>query len=212
MRWKYYPLSNADANARKQIFENLSIGSDRCPLGKKLVNRFANATGSMFAIAMESLELDRVTDYCWAGTYAGGKQLREAISKPLIPMGDRPIDGLMSLLHQYFNAANSGLVVIENYWTTKTEEISRQRSDRRLAFYQESVYHLLTPNDIDPEFIEDTIREPWHHWFTGVCGANLVLPVEDDWPEQFLDDIVANAQQLFVPAFDDEGFLVWSPC
>ena len=72
MKWKYYELAENDQKAKKQIVVSLEIGAIDHTLSKKLLARFSGATGSMLAVALESLDLDRLTDYSYA-TYDGGQ-------------------------------------------------------------------------------------------------------------------------------------------
>ena len=73
MKWKYYPLSDDDPKAMQHISNNLSYCSMQNSLSKKLMTRVSKTGGHFFAIAFESLELERLTDYIYDGYY-GGKE------------------------------------------------------------------------------------------------------------------------------------------
>jgi hypothetical protein len=90
------------------------------------------------------------------------------------------------------------------------EDRASRLCSSRLAFFGNEVHHVLTPEDTDPELIEDTIREPCRQWFSGVCAAGLTIPNNNEFSTDFLDQLVAGTEHIFVPAFDGEGFLVWS--
>ncbi|MCC7084276.1 MAG: hypothetical protein IT427_04635 [Pirellulales bacterium] len=210
MKWKYYLLKEDDSNAKSHIFANLSMGIyQKCLLSEKLFEKFAAIDGQFVAIAMESLDLELIADYRWAGIYQG-KQLRDAIDTPKISVGDRPIDGLVRFLSDYLNSSSKPLVVIEDFWNT-SYDIATKEIGHRLAFFKQRVYHLLTKEDTSPDVSEDAIRVPWNQWFVGLCADNITMPKNAEWTERFLDEITASTQHIFVPAFDDEGFLVWTP-
>ena len=210
MKWMIYPVAADDPRAIKQLAANLFIGScGKHPLCQKIESRLSAATGEMFVIAMESMDWDRIADFRWAATYSGGKQLGEAVATPLIPAGDREIDGLILLIRSWLAVEERRIVVFENFWSEKADWIGTKCLDTRDRYYGETVYHILTSEDRDPERTEDAIRAPWSQWFVGVCAVSLSLSQGDELSEQFLDEAAQNAQCIFVPAFDDEGFLVW---
>ena len=218
MKWKHYPLPAGDERAVAQITLNLRCG-DRT-LGKKLLAQFSSPSGTMLAIALEGLDIDSLVDFNYA-TYCGGKQWYDAAGTTTIPMGDRPIDGLISFLTEFLRLSERGAVVIVN-WTAKRTDPRMSPESRaqsppiylctsRLAFFGDEVHHVLTPEDTDPELVEDTISEPWHKWFCGICAAGSTIPNDNEFSTDFLDQLVTGTEHIFVPAFDNEGFLVWSP-
>jgi hypothetical protein len=225
MKWAYCQLGENNDNAKKHVMANISYVAYRHTLAKKLMARFYSASGSILAIVMASLKLDKVTDYSHRAYYDLGRGMYGRIDEVEggEKIGDRPIDGLVSFLRDFLRLSDQGAVVIENWIAKRTDpHMSLEARARpevqaaclctsRVAFFGDEVYHVLTPVDTDPELIEDTIREPWHQWFTGVCAADVTIPDSDVWSEGFLDELVNTTEHIFVPAFDDEGFLVWSP-
>src|SRR4051812_43797238 len=101
MKWKYYPLPDGDLKAKAHFLASFSMSAQNHRLTKLLTDRFCNAGGAMFAIAKEQLDLDKITDYQWAGTYAGGKQWYEAAGSTKSVMGERSIDGLVAFLSEF---------------------------------------------------------------------------------------------------------------
>jgi hypothetical protein len=217
VKWKHYPLPADDERAMELIQENLQV--DRT-LAAKLRERFPLGSGELFAIAQEGLDVDSLQDFRDA-TYGSGMRWYEAAGTSTLAVGDRAIDGLTLFLKEFLLLADRGAVVIANWIAKRTDPHmspeSRSQSPptylctSRLTFFGDEVHHVLTPEDTDLELIEDTISEPWHHWFVGVCAAGFTIPDNNEFSADSLDELVARTEHIFVPAFDDEGFLVWSP-
>lgn len=119
LKWKYYSLPSDDLRAKKQVLENFSMGSATHALTKRLTEYFANTTGSFFVIAQESLELEKVVEFRWAGSYDGGKQLYDAITDRSNRIGKRPIDGLVEFLNNYLQSSPLSVVLCEDWMNLK---------------------------------------------------------------------------------------------
>lgn len=63
----------------------------------------------------------------------------------------------------------------------------------------------------DLELIDSTVRYANHHWFTGICSLSNEFPQDEINSAAYFDEVVANTKHIFVPALDDEGYIVWSP-
>lgn len=206
MRWKYFPLSPDDVKAKAYIIENLSIGAFEHTLTKKLLGRFASARGEMFAIAFESLDLNSEHLYKYA-TYGGGKWV---IDEPIV-WTDSPRWGLIAFVDQWLQQSSEAVVVCENFFATR-ESIRLNPRESRIALYGEQVYHILSNEDAGHvPSIECALRESEHHWAAGICTLCREIPEAEIGSEEFFDEIVAHAAHVFTPAFDNEGYLVWSP-
>jgi hypothetical protein len=175
------------------------------------VDRFSKARGTAVAIAFVPLDVERsrTSDYLYA-TYDGGKTISEILDFHPVSIGDRSTDGLIEFLRQYVGTSSDHLVVTENWFRCRNDAVVR-RFESRIAFCQNDIYHFLLPGDVDADLIESSFREPWHNWFCGVCASNIVPPHPDRWPVAFINEIAQKTEHVFVPAFDGEGFLIWSP-
>jgi len=210
MKWKYYPLRD-DAKAKKQILENVSIGAHEHTLTKKLLARFSEATGPIVAIAFDSLDLDKLADYSYA-TYDGGKQWSEAARGINIPMSDCPIGGLVHFVQEFLRTSKDAVVLCENWADTRTDYLTNWRPrESHVLFFGEEVYHILTSANDTWEAIETAIRESTGQWATSVCSFVKDIPRGVISSESFFDAVVANTAHIFTPAFDGEGYLIWSP-
>jgi hypothetical protein len=223
MKWKYYPLSDEDAKAQRQIVDSLSVGAfeRRAALSTKLLERFSTATGPAFAIAMELLDLDHLADYAYA-TYDQGKRWYEVAGANVVPYGDAPNDGLVQFLVNYLRLHDDAVVIFDNWWTNR-HELRDGRYKPHLAtaadpfvprfiFHDQDVYQLLKHSDMDTDFIDETIREAQSlHWMNAVCCRTNVIVGTEIPSDCALDEIVAATDHIVVSAFDNEGYLVWSP-
>lgn len=208
MMWKYYPLSDNDPKAKRQVLKNMEMVVPEHTLSKKLLQRFSEASGPMLLIAFESLDLDADCLYEYA-TYCGGKY--NLPGSESISWMDGPMWGLIPFLDKYLLKSKEAIVLCENWAATRKAVVDFPRESQILLFGDE-VYHILTSENAgSPDSIECTIRESEHHWATGVCSLYTELPQDDIQSEAFFDAIVMNTTHIFTPALDGEGYLVWSP-
>lgn len=214
MKWQYYPIPVDDERATAILLENLRAGDKA--LSRKLLSTYRLGQGTAFAIGMEGLDLDVLSTFSYA-TYQSGKTWTKAADGQTLQIGDGPVDGLISFLGEFLQGAVNGAVVIQNaVWTRLTPF---WESPERLAycvptrhvFFENEVYHVITEQDTRHDLMEDTIREAWHKWFVGICSTPVTIPANDSLSEELIDELADGTKHIIVPAFDDEGFLVWCP-
>jgi hypothetical protein len=213
MKWQIYHLPDNDPKALKHIVENLSMGGwHQNALSTRLTARFSSAPGSAIAITFEQLDLERVEAFRWAGAYAGSKWLHDALGPDKIPRSEFPITGMVQFVDEYLRGDEHSVVVCEN-WSGRRSEMAKWPyvNQSRMLYFGEQVYHLLKHGDTSLELIDDTISESKSHCGIGVCSSCEVVPDGEVHSEAFFDEIVGNTKHIFVPAFDGEGFLIWSP-
>jgi hypothetical protein len=214
MKWKYFPIRPDDHRATSRILEELKVGEKT--LANKLLARFSVGTGNVLALEMENADLESLETFSYV-TYGSGKSWYEATGIRQIPVGDRPIDGLISFFTEFLQQNESGAIVMQNVLWDR----SRVPWDNpihaayclptRHAFFNEEVYHVITEDDIRPDLMEDTVREAWQHWLVGVCAEHVTVPDDNILSEEFFNELVVKAKHIIVSAFDQSGFLIWSP-
>lgn len=213
MRWKCFPISPNDTRAKTLVIENLTTLAQGHTLSKKLLKHFAEAQGPMLLIAFESIDLGYPYLYKYA-TYRGGQA--EPFGTEPFSWTDAPRWGLVELLDGWLRTSHDAVVLCEN-WLEACEKAKRGVADgswesRILCFGANEVYHVLTNEDCgNGTAIEATLRESQYEWATGVCSRCADLPRGDIPSEAFFDEIIGHTEHIFVPALDEEGFLVWSP-
>jgi hypothetical protein len=213
MRWQFYNLADNDLSAKKHVLENLSMGVGQGnALSTRLTAQFEGAAGSAVAIAFEALDLEKVDAFRWAGTYSNGLLLNDFLKPHSVPLTQFPIGGMGQYVEKYLQGSHRAVVVCEN-WSAKRSEMTKWPyvNQSRMIYFGEQVYHFLAHGDTDLDLIDSTIRESADHWGIGVCSLCKDIPHTEIQSEAFFDEIVTNAAHIFVPAFDGEGFLVWSP-
>ena len=202
MRSTFVELGGGDQKAKDHLLESLAICAHHS-LSKKLLERFSNATGPMFAIGADWIPLDRLIKYEHGWTPPKGS--------PPYDAGDLPRDRLVGFVQKHLQSSRDAIVVCENFGAERRHIAKWPWPPPRIAcFGDDEVYHLVTPDITDPDLIEAAVVSR-HHWQTGVCSSCARVPEEDIPNEEFLDEIVENTKHIFVPAFDDSGYIIWTP-
>lgn len=193
-------LGPDNENARSFILESLDVCASQHLLSRKLLSRLSSATGPLYAITGEQVDADVLKSYDFTSAPPDGENT-----------GKRPVEILVSIMADYLRATQDAVVICEN-WAACRDDIAKWPwpPPRVVCYGDNEVYHVLTPEITDPELIEAAIATS-HYWQTGVCSACAHVPDGDIPDESYLDEIVRNTRHLFVPAFDNSGFLLWSP-
>lgn len=201
LKSKFVELASDDNKAKAHFLDSLSICAHNHILSRKLFDRYASTTGPMFAIVGEWFDLARLTSY---DEYVMGPEGEFTI-------GERPVERLVAFVGEYMKTTKGAVVLCENWCAERGDIAKWWWAPLRVACYgDKDVYHVLSPEIVDPNLIESAVATS-HHWQTAVCSLCSHVPEGDIPSEAFLDHIVVNAKYIFIPAFDDTGFLVWSP-
>jgi hypothetical protein len=167
----------------------------------------------MLLIAQESLDLDRVQEFRWSGTYAGGKLLTDFLGSSPFPMDEHSEAGVAKLVEEYLVSANDRVVVVGQLGHCRSKLLHWRTEGMRFGFFGDEAYPILSRCDTGClEVMADAIR--LGHWSTGLFSKSSSLSAassEDiELVESCLDEIAANAVHVFTAALDGEGYLVWS--
>ncbi|MBM4128442.1 MAG: hypothetical protein FJ247_14150 [Nitrospira sp.] len=122
-------------------------------------------------------------------------------------------DRLKAFVAKYLQSRSDAMVVCENsdnirktadYWSWGTiPPIS--------CYGEEEIYHVLIPALAGPDIIDTSVSDAIRHWGTGVCAAGLQATAGDRIQEPFLDEVAERAKYIFMPVFDGNGILIWTP-
>lgn len=205
MKTQLIRLADNDQKARDLIRQNFEACAYNHTLSKKLWDRLVTASGPMMAIVPDWLDLNQLTEYKYTLLPPGGDVSYAD--------GDRPTEHLVALVGEHLQTNNDAVVVCENLTANcKTYENWQWGPPPPVTCYGENeVYHILKPTDVGSEVIEDSIRQSQFQWGTGVCSSCKQVPEDDIPDEAFFDEIVRNTKQIFIPAFDGDGYLIWFP-
>lgn len=129
------------------------------------------------------------------------------------PGAIRPSQPLVTLSEAYLQTAPDAIVVCENLVANRATyaNMPSEYLPPISCFGDDEVYHLLQRKHIGLDAVEDSIRMSQAHWGIGVCSRCDHVPEGDIPGEAFFDAIVSNTKYVFMPAFDGDGFLIWSP-
>ncbi len=169
----------------------------------------------MLAVGMEKMDIGQMPTYDYA-TYDSGRQALELFGLKQSAIGDRPIDGVVLFLSEWIQSYPNGLILIEDPLSRRSNPNKSAESramyglTSRLAFYNEEVYYVVTNANSTPDNIEESIRDADYGTFVGVCTPGVTVPINNSLTESILADVANKTQHVFVPAFDGEGYLIWS--
>lgn len=214
MKWECYSLCKDDPKGIHLFSVNLQLAATTVTLAKKLFDHLHKFTGAMKAIALSQLDLNDLTTYSYA-TYKHGQHWYEAAGRSEIASGERPIDGLISFLKRWSVVNPKALVLIGNN-VLRRGDPSLNDSTRmyagiatEMAFFNEEVYHIVTPATMNAEAIEDAIVDADFGDFVGIIANDVEIPASRELSEQLLRSIVDRVEVVFTSAFDKEGYLIW---
>jgi hypothetical protein len=209
MNWEYFPIIDEDGKARQYVFKCLSIGAADRSLSRGLLSRYESVLGNVFLIADDSIALDRVEAYGPSAWYADPAYNGLFGLFPNSPQSF-PIDGLVAFVDNYVHACKHRVALFENRYQDRSNPyIPHKRS--RFAFHQQEVYHVVVQEDVDRQFIRESIEEADNRWSIGCCASGIVIPANLEFSAELIDEIVDRTEHIIASAFDDEGYLVWSP-
>ena len=201
LKSKFVELGTDDDKAKEYMIESLYICAHDHVLSRKILDKFSESSGPMVAIVGEWQKLDELSSYNGFMRAPEGEYAQ----------GDRPTERLVAFIKGYLMAVENALVVCENWGAERAHIANWSWPPPRIACYgDKEVYHILTNDIDDPEMIEAAVK-PSHYWQTGLCSRFDEFPVGDIPDEATLDSIVCNVTKIFVPAFDNTGYLIWTP-
>ena len=175
-------------------------------LSGKLLDYFSNWQGPVIAIVPDWVPLEKLFryDHTW---------VPPADSPPCYKPGDSPRDDLIDFVEEYLRVETKHIAVCESRGAIrKTPEYWSWGVAPPMLFYgDEEIYHVLNRVNANYEMIDNAISDSLGHWGTGVCSRCEHVPGGSISDDSFLDEIVRNTMHIFVSAFDDDGYLIWSP-
>jgi hypothetical protein len=203
MKAMFVDLGTDDKKGKDFLRNSLFVCAHDHILSRKLLNRVSTAGGPMTAIVPHGVDLTQLEDYS-RGAIAPDD------SSPF-DLSDRPVAQLVAFVQNYLRANGSRIVICEN-WAWERKHIAMQPwPPSRLACYGDAeVFHIVTPDITDPKMVESAVTVR-HYWQTGVCSACARVPEDNISDEGYFDEIVRNTKHIFIPAFDGDGYLIWSP-
>lgn len=204
MKSIWIQLRDDDQKGRNWIRENLEWCAYSRTLSRKLLDRFSTKAGSMIALVPDWVDLDQLELYSQGSIRPEDERYAK---------GDSPEDQLVAFVKEYLKMSANALVVCENSGDArKTLEIWNWSRRPRFAEYgNDEVYYILVASDSDAEMIDATLSDTLGQWGTAVCSSSERIPEGEIPDASFLEEITANTLHVLMPAFDNDGYLIWSP-
>jgi hypothetical protein len=206
MKWIIKSLEASDNRARDCFLDNISVHLKRSPFLQQVREKLLHCDGSYSAIVFDNLDLDLVAQFRFGGSY-GGVTMMAATAKYAADDVHYPEGGLASIIANHLGGSRNGVAL--SYSRSNTlEPVDWPESLK--ASLGEDVVHFLPAKSATLETVNELVSDSRGMWTVGVCSTVASLPAGAQWPVELLDEIISNASQLFTPAFDGEGYLVWT--
>ena len=201
-------LAENDQKAWKWIADNFSICSHEHVLSRKLWTRFASYKGPVFALKLSIVDLSQLSSYMHTWSPQGDKSRIEDY-----PVDEWPASQIKQFVFDYLKSSDDAVVVCENANASRKmyENWQWGTLPPYWCYGDNEVYHILTPADIGSDTFKTTIRQAFVNWGVGICATCERIPEKSITDDSFFDEIVRTTRHLFLPAFDGDGFLIWTP-
>ncbi|HTU26761.1 MAG TPA: hypothetical protein VMF30_15240 [Pirellulales bacterium] len=206
MKPRRVELGANDEKARGEIRRHLELGACNHTLSRKLLDRFSTAGGPVAALIPPWVNLSQI-----AGYNVG------SVAPPHSPAyyapGESPRDLLVEFVLAYLQTAADAVVVCENSGAAReTLKIwTWSQPPRASSLGDDEIYYILQSSHADPEMIDAALSDSLGHWTAAACSSSGEIPNGDMPDDSFLDLIVENTEHILLSAFDDDGYLIWSP-
>jgi hypothetical protein len=198
-------LLEGDQKAMGWIRKNLEVRANNNTLSQKLLQLYPTTGGALVAIVPAWVNLNELSSYEYGWEAEIGDERYED--------GSFPLDQLVNIVVDHLRADVRAVLVCENFGAIRmtTEYWSWGAQPPLARFRAEEVYHIFPHSTTDREAIENALGDALGRWGAAVCSYCNVVPVGDIVDEAFFDEIASKTVQIIVPAFDESGYIVWSP-
>ncbi|REK10798.1 MAG: hypothetical protein DWQ37_15255 [Planctomycetota bacterium] len=192
-----------DPKARAWIRENFEFCAHNHQLAGRLLRQFGLEGGSLTAVVPEWVDITQLVSYRQGSVPPS--DLRQ------YSPGTSPKDELTNFVVDHLRTAPNSAAVCEHSSTARqTLQIwTWSPPPEALDFGNDDVYFLLTPDNAGPDTIRDALGDSLGHWGIAVCTSYKRTTANPD-RDRFIDEIVSNTKHILMPAFDDDGYLIWS--
>ena len=164
-----------------------------------------------YLIALDAIDLDRITDFNWSPWYSGTDVHRAVASDPIVDGSFCP-DLLAQLVRDHVVRGLSSDVVFPDATALKGDEFLNKVA-LEFAYCGNRVSYVLRYNDDECTWLslfDDTIRTASNAGAFDVGFCTKVRPTENaDWTQEQLDAMIDGATLVFATALDGDGYLVW---
>jgi hypothetical protein len=198
-------LSSDDPKVWDAITTNFEVCRSQHTLPKLIWERYAGTHGQVVAVFPDWIPIENLSSfrYSWTRPLEAGRYEH----------GLSPKKSLAIFIDDYLRITSGSLVVFENLIADKNTYVDwKWGPPPPVSIYDNSeIYHVIKASGRSLKQIEDVIRKSFFQWGTAVCSIDSYMQDDNICTLPFLSDVSENANHIIIPAFDDDGFLIWSP-
>ena len=209
MRASKFSINGMTELALKHLRRNASLLTEKS--ANRLLSSAVVQSARPYIIALDAIDLDRVTDFQWSPFYSG-TDIHRALAANSIVEGMTCDDMLAMNIRRRITVDCSPDVVFPDSMASRNDPFLANVT-RQLAFCDDRVYYIVLQNDSDAAWLalfDDTLRFASNagSFDIGFCTR---VPHADkmEWTSQQLNAMIDSASCVFAAALDGEGYLVW---
>jgi hypothetical protein len=209
MRARKYSVNQMSKLAIQHLDRNTSL------LAKHFAERLQGAPpiqkANPYLIALDAIDLNRITDFKWSPWYSGTDIHRAIASDPIVDGGVCQ-DLLAHSVRDHLVRGLSSDVVFPDAMALKGDECLNKVA-LELAYCGNRVSYVLRYNDDESTWLslfDDTIRAASNAGAFEVGFCITARPTDNaDWTQEQLDAMIDDATLVFETALDGDGYVIW---
>lgn len=209
MRARKYSVSHMAKLAIQHLDRNTSLLIDHTADRLRVAPPIQSV--NPYLIALDAIDLDRITDFKWSPWYCGTDIHRAVVSDPIVD-GCFCRDLLAQLVRDHVVRGLSSDVVFPDAMALKGDEFLNNIA-LELAYCGNRVSYVLRYNDDESIWLslfDDTIRTASNAGAFGVGFCTTVRPTDNAaWTQEQLGAMIDDATLVFATALDGDGYLIW---
>jgi hypothetical protein len=191
-------LDQEELKARSHLFECLEICSHSHFLARLLLDRIADESWSLLALANWPYTICRERPDSPDPDF----DLDHASISDL-----NPKDKLVEMAREHFALGNERLVM-SSIWDLERQRLGRLlHVPAKLVWFADADAYGVVDSRNDEDEIHDNINPNFFH-VVGVFSGCEMPTTSGEWNEEIFCRIARNASCMFVPAYDMTGFLI----
>lgn len=209
MRACRYSVDHMAKLAIRRLERNTSLLAGHAAIRLRAAAPVQNA--KPFLIALDAIELVRVTDFQMSPWYSG-TDLQSAVASDPIEVCGSCQELLAESIHNHAMRGNVADVVLPDAMVLRSDP-SLRNDEVESAFCGDRVLYVVRQNKEVASWLslfDSALRAASHAgaFEVGFCTTSLATD-NREWTQEQLDGMIDRATCVFTAALDGEGYLVW---